>query len=685
MVGGVDGQAQDARRRQRHQAHRAGRGRVQVGEALAVAMVQHLQHRRVVQGKARVLRHGERADGRKGEHVGAVGQFRVGHAVGRAGDDLKALVVAAGDVQLHLQGAGHAVDVVEGVGEVAHVQAAGGVPLVRVRGKGDMRSAAGCGPGLPQRPQRRLRLVRQEVVAAGAGKGAVLGEQGVPHEVRGQDGVERPGRAHHVEHAEQVRAHGVVQQGVGEGAQHLFRGLVGKAHPGLFGAFAGDVGGGAVQQPAQFRVAADDFRRFRLQVVLHGARGGRGKGQARAAVPDEPVQPGQQAALRFRRAGQHPVGEAQHRVAVDVAGQAEALFVELVGDGIQVVGHGHRGGGAALRRAAPFHHPAQGVAHAAVAHAGNPFDDGVAAGDVQRGMVVRPGHEVLHPRPLHARGHVLPVGHGVHVGRGQPLHDGPQDAVLEIVTRAVQFEHPKEQQQPFHVVQRQALVQRVHGVGAGVGNARDGQVVHQVVDVFAQAGDVGVVRLGQVPGQHVDLAAVFGEIGGDFLADEGVVQVGDFKAARQGVVVGDGDQVHAPAAGDVVQRLGVGVAFRAAQLLQNPLRGAGGVARVHVQVHRQGGAACARAGCGCVRASGFRRLVGGGVGCGRGGAGRGTGCARGFSGGHGGDLLRVPGPRGRCERAGAAAGWAILEFFYRSPVGVAGDSRPTDGACVTLR
>ena len=243
-------------------------------------------------------------------------------------------------------------------------------------------------------------------------------------------------------------------------------------------------------------------------------------------------------------------------------------------------------------------------------HAGNPFDDGVAAGDVQRGMVVRPGHEVLYPRPFHARGHVLPVGHGVHVRRGQPLHDGPQDAVLKVVARTVQLEHPKEQQQPFHVVQGQPLVQRVHGVGAGVRYARHGQVVHEVVDVLAQAGDVGVVGLGQVPGQHVDLAAVFGEIGGDFFADEGVVEVGDFKAARQGVVVGDGDQVHAAAAGDVVQRLRVGVAFRAAQLLQYPLRGAGGMARVHVQVDGKGGAMCARALRGRVRGGGFLRLLG---------------------------------------------------------------------------
>lgn len=67
------------------------------------------------------------------------------------------------------------------------------------------------------------------------------------------------------------------------------------------------------------------------------------------------------------------------------------------------------------------------------------------------------------------------------------------------------------------------------------------------------------------------LALVIREIGGHFLADEGVRQMGYFKAALNGIMISDGHKRHAPLLCDVVNMRWFGEALRTAYFLQNPL------------------------------------------------------------------------------------------------------------------
>jgi hypothetical protein len=82
----------------------------------------------------------------------------------------------------------------------------------------------------------------------------------------------------------------------------------------------------------------------------------------------------------------------------------------------------------------------------------------------------------------------------------------------------------------------------------------------------------------------VKLAAVFGEVGGDFGADEGVREGGDFEAALDGVVVCDGYGVHAAPASEVVEIDGAGIALGTAEFLQNPVGRTAGEGRMNVQI-----------------------------------------------------------------------------------------------------
>ena len=112
------------------------------------------------------------------------------------------------------------------------------------------------------------------------------------------------------------------------------------------------------------------------------------------------------------------------------------------------------------------------------------------------------------------------------------------------------------------MVHRQPPVDRVHGMGDGMDDPSAAQIRRQIENAGPPAADLFMIRLGNAVSQDMELALVLREIGGDLLADEGSVQVGDLQAGLDGVVVGDRDQIHAVSFQRGVEMAGIGVAPR---------------------------------------------------------------------------------------------------------------------------
>ena len=173
---------------------------------------------------------------------------------------------------------------------------------------------------------------------------------------------------------------------------------------------------------------------------------------------------------------------------------------------------------------------------------------------------------------------------------GEVVQDVAQSNVQTGVPGTVDFKIFKQEQGLLDMVQGETVVDREQGVGQDVEDGLFAEIGDEVKDIVPQTADIFVLGLSHMVGQDVELAAVLRKIGGDLFADEGVVQMGDFQAAGQGIVVGDGHQIHAPLPGNVVKTLGLGKAFRAIDFLQDPLGRALGKLGVHVQIalHRRG-------------------------------------------------------------------------------------------------
>ena len=71
----------------------------------------------------------------------------------------------------------------------------------------------------------------------------------------------------------------------------------------------------------------------------------------------------------------------------------------------------------------------------------------------------------------------------------------------------------------------------------------------------------------EVQGDDVKLALILRKIGGDLLAHDGLGQMGNRQRTIQGIVVGNGDPIHSPLAGDLVEAHRIGKTLRTADFL----------------------------------------------------------------------------------------------------------------------
>jgi len=162
----------------------------------------------------------------------------------------------------------------------------------------------------------------------------------------------------------------------------------------------------------------------------------------------------------------------------------------------------------------------------------------------------------------------------------------------------------------FDVVVLEFAVLDVEGVCEGVREVVVGEPVGEGVDIGAEVEVVDlVVEVGcEVPDEDMEEAAVFGEADGDFLADDEVLEASfaEFHGAVDGVVVGDGEEVHAASFGEVVGLFGCGVALgHAGKRADDAVDGFRGGVGVAVEV-----GACERAeGVEFAEFAGFGRVV----------------------------------------------------------------------------
>ena len=117
-----------------------------------------------------------------------------------------------------------------------------------------------------------------------------------------------------------------------------------------------------------------------------------------------------------------------------------------------------------------------------------------------------------------------------------------------------------------------------------MGNLLGMKIGRQLVDILAQLQNQLKLRFGDVQHHHMHLAAVFREMGRNLGADEGSRQMSDFQGTVDGVMVGDGDEVHATFPGSAVEMPGRCVALRDIELAHGPVGRFVGMAGVDMQI-----------------------------------------------------------------------------------------------------
>ncbi len=153
------------------------------------------------------------------------------------------------------------------------------------------------------------------------------------------------------------------------------------------------------------------------------------------------------------------------------------------------------------------------------------------------------------------------------------------------------FEVFEEEEEFFDVVESEFLVDVVEGVCDGVGDPLVGKVTLEGVDGFAGFLDVCVLAFGDAPCQDLDFAAVFGEVGCYFFTDEDIWSVCDFEAAGDGVVVCEGDELHAALFEERVEIGGFSATGREVEAPEDPFSGAMAELCVDLEIYlrRHGG------------------------------------------------------------------------------------------------
>ncbi len=217
--------------------------------------------------------------------------------------------------------------------------------------------------------------------------------------------------------------------------------------------------------------------------------------------------------------------------------------------------------------------------------AGAARDGGPGLAGVHAAVVIGAAGEGFAPGLGVRGGEAVAIGELVDFRGGEGAEDEGGGVAEEAVAQAVEaLEVAEEEDELLEVRGGEFVVEAMERVRDGVGELLLREVGLEVEDVFAQALELGVLRLAQAPDEDVDGAAVFGEVGGDLLAEEDAGAIGDLEAAVDGVVVGEGDEIHAARPERIVEVAGLGVAGGKAGAAEEPFRRARAVAGVEMEI-----------------------------------------------------------------------------------------------------
>ena len=310
-------------------------------------------------------------------------------------------------------------------------------------------------------------------------------------------------------------------------------------------------------------------------------------GTARVAVP---VQPRRHAAHSLQRLLEH------RHVAADApeafAQQAEgALLVLMLVEPEDLADLPERGGVDAVRQRARVAVDAAVRAVAGGDGAQKALRRAVAAGlrvgagGEEAAVVVGAAGERLAPGRLAVRLDALALGHLLDLLLRELRGDRAQEPVGPGRARAVAaLQHVEQEQHALHRVGREAAGDVEERVREEVGDLRLAQARDQVEDVLTGLVGDRERLLVDAQGHHVHALLVVGEPGVELAAQERARQVGDRQRPAQRVVVGDGDEVHAPGALGVVQLQRFGERLGTAQRADARVARRVGVPGVDVEV-----------------------------------------------------------------------------------------------------
>ena len=146
------------------------------------------------------------------------------------------------------------------------------------------------------------------------------------------------------------------------------------------------------------------------------------------------------------------------------------------------------------------------------------------------------------------------------------------------------LERREQEQHLFERVAIQLPVGTEQRVREPVGYPAILQVVGQRINVLAPLLDGGVLIGVDVPGEDVHDAPVLGEARRDLLGQKEVRLVDERQPTRQGVVVGEGDQIHPAQFAQIVLLDRIDVALRTAEVPTVPLGVGHRSRRVQVEI-----------------------------------------------------------------------------------------------------
>ncbi len=140
----------------------------------------------------------------------------------------------------------------------------------------------------------------------------------------------------------------------------------------------------------------------------------------------------------------------------------------------------------------------------------------------------------------------------LHFCRRELPEDVPGELAQERVAESVDaLEVAEKEDEPLEMRGRELAVDAVKRVRDGVGDRLLLQEGLEVENVLTQPDDLAVLDLVQAPGEQIYFAWVLREISRNLLTDKCIGMRGNRETTLDGVVVGDGDEVH-PAALDGV-------------------------------------------------------------------------------------------------------------------------------------